>query len=240
MTSPISRRCALSLAGAAALAPDFAFAREPPAGPPLADIPQIPGPSRTIAVSADVEEALGARLAAALRDSGRFIVVGQAIGRSAARPSHRLWPAQYLVTRQTGLTGPAGELRLIETRTGATIETLPPPALSDAGANAIGDTVTRIALALAARPWKAQVLEAEDDVVIGAGQRSGLRAGDRMSVHRVVETLTDPASGALLGENAMDLGVVTLTGVGMRLARGSFQPRLGLPAMTGDFLLPHG
>jgi curli biogenesis system outer membrane secretion channel CsgG len=110
--------------------------------------------------------------------------------------------------------------------------------LGEATRRALNDAVVQIALALAAQPWRGQVVKADGGQVwLNAGGEAGVVVGDRMSLQRVGETLTDPATGAVLSEQMVQLGEVTITSVQPKLSIGTYRAILeGAPA-RGDFVV---
>ena len=110
--------------------------------------------------------------------------------------------------------------------------------LGGATRKALNDAVIDTAEALAAVPWRGQVVKAEaDGVYVNAGDEAGVTVGEKMSLQRIGESLTDPATGAVLSERMVELGVVTITSVEPKLAFGTYQPTIqGAPA-RGDFLV---
>ncbi|MFI4933536.1 MAG: CsgG/HfaB family protein [Caulobacterales bacterium] len=107
---------------------------------------------------------------------------------------------------------------------------------------AIADAVIKIEQALAAQPWRGQVVKFDSGTVwANAGGEGGVSVGDRFSLERVGESLTDPATGEVLKENMVELGVVTITNVEPKIAWGSYQPTITGDPARGDFLVlqPH-
>lgn len=48
-------------------------------------------------------------------------------------------------------------------------------------------------------------------VVLNVGTKSGLKAGDRLSVERVIKEIKDPATGAVLRRMSSKIGMVEVT-----------------------------
>ncbi len=110
--------------------------------------------------------------------------------------------------------------------------------LGDATRKALNEAVIEIVAALAAVPWRGQVVKAAGGVVyVNAGAEAGIAAGDQLSLQRVGESFTDPATGAVLSEHMVELGVVTITSVEPKLAAGSYQKTLDAEPARGDFLI---
>ena len=110
--------------------------------------------------------------------------------------------------------------------------------LGDATRKALNDAVIQIALTLGAIPWRGQVVQFENGLVyVNAGAEAGIAVGDRFSLQRVGEAFTDPATGQLLSEHMVELGVVTITGVEPKLSEGAYQKILDADPARGDFLI---
>jgi len=110
--------------------------------------------------------------------------------------------------------------------------------LGDATRRALTDAVLQIDQTLAAIPWRGQVVKADGgQLYVNAGAEAGVRVGDQLTVERVGETLTDPATGAVLKQDMMQLGVVTITDSEPKYAVGSYKPiATGDPA-RGDYVV---
>jgi curli biogenesis system outer membrane secretion channel CsgG len=110
--------------------------------------------------------------------------------------------------------------------------------LGDATRAAIGDAVVQIVAAAGAAPWRGQVVKFDSGMVwVNAGGESGVRVGDSMAIQRVGETLTDPATGIVLSQKLLDLGVVTITNVEPAIAWGNFAPSGSGEPVRGDALI---
>jgi curli biogenesis system outer membrane secretion channel CsgG len=103
---------------------------------------------------------------------------------------------------------------------------------------ALEDAVEQIAKTLAALPWRGQVVKYDAGVVwANAGAEGGVAVGDRFSVQRIGESLTDPATGEVLKENMQELGVVTISNVEDKIAWGAYQSSVPGDPARGDFLV---
>jgi curli biogenesis system outer membrane secretion channel CsgG len=157
------------------------------------------------------------------------------------------------------------DLRMVDTRTGAIVNTfkvkhkiqsnaiglttttngiaLGPNAFFNtpqgrATDGALEDAVVLITQTLAALPWRGQVVKYDAGVVwANAGGDGGVNVGDKFSVQRIGESLTDPATGEVLKEDMQDLGVVTITNVEDKIAWGSYQSTVPGDPQRGDFLV---
>ncbi len=157
------------------------------------------------------------------------------------------------------------DLRLVDTRTGAVVTSFKVKrrinahninfSTSLSGANigsngffntplgkaldgALDDAVAKITQALAAQPWRGQVVKYDAGVVyVNAGGEGGVTVGDHFDIERVGESLTDPATGKVLKETMVDLGVVTITNVEEKIAWGSYAPKASGDPARGDFVI---
>lgn len=110
--------------------------------------------------------------------------------------------------------------------------------LGEATDAALKDAVVQITKALATLPWRGQVVKFAAGVVyVNAGGDGGVATGDRYSIQRVGESLTDPATGKVLKEDMIDLGVVTITNVEPKIAWGSYEARASGDPVRGDFVI---
>ncbi|HEX4199642.1 MAG TPA: hypothetical protein VHZ26_19555 [Caulobacteraceae bacterium] len=249
----IDRRRALAGGGAAALASSLVAAPAAnhalhalAAGPVRRRAPLAPRRSIAVgpmagALSAAAGARIRRRLADALSASGHFAVVTwpKLASPPQAQPApsgHALLPAEYLLTAEIGGPGAGSrtawsgiQLRLIDVRSGETMERL------DA---ADGELVDRLGLAVAGRPWRAQVVRVlGSQLWLGAGRAAGVRVGDRMRLMRVCETLSPASAGGMLAENAVELGLLTVAHLEARVAAGPYRPVLDVKPAIGDFLI---
>jgi len=103
---------------------------------------------------------------------------------------------------------------------------------------ALADAVVQITRTLAAQPWRGQVVKYDSGTLwANAGGDGGVNVGDRFTVEHLGESLTDPATGEVLKENLVELGVVTITNVEPKIAWGTYQPSTPGDPARGDFLL---
>jgi curli biogenesis system outer membrane secretion channel CsgG len=110
--------------------------------------------------------------------------------------------------------------------------------LGEATEAALQEAVEKIAKALAGLPWRGQVVKFDAGVVyVNAGGEGGVNAGDKYSIQRVGESLTDPATGKVLKEDMVDLGVVTITNVEPKIAWGSYEGKATGDPARGDFVV---
>ncbi|MYL23491.1 hypothetical protein GLV89_06780 [Halomonas alkaliantarctica] len=100
---------------------------------------------------------------------------------------------------------------------------------------AIQRAVDRIVAASGDMPWRAQVAKVEGGkVYVNAGKNANLSRGDRLKLETVVEKITDPETGEVLGSEKRELGTVTLREIHDEYSVGVYQGR-GQPS-RGDIL----
>lgn len=96
--------------------------------------------------------------------------------------------------------------------------------LGAAAREAIVEASVRIARALDDQTWSARVAQVSgQSLYVNAGVGSGLRAGDALRIYRVVQTITDPVTGALLGSEKVEIGQATIAQVSEQYATATFQ-----------------
>jgi curli biogenesis system outer membrane secretion channel CsgG len=101
--------------------------------------------------------------------------------------------------------------------------------------DAMTEASARITQSLRDREWSAQVAQARGgQIYVNVGAEGGLRVGDRLRVQRVVEKITDPTTGALLGMEKADLGQAVVASVSGQYATASFQG--AAQPQTGDII----
>jgi len=197
----------------------------------------------------------------------QYLVVGSMTGQSAGDRGGGLsiGGSNAAVTLGGSQGSVQLDLRMIDTRTGAVVKTIKvrrninssnvgftgaaagipigangfgATPLGEAVRHAMNDAVIQIARTLAAMPWRGQVVKFENGIVwANVGAEGGIHAGDQLSVERVGETLTDPATGEVLSQSSVELGMVTISDVQPRIAWGAYRAaKPGDPA-RGDFLV---
>jgi curli biogenesis system outer membrane secretion channel CsgG len=104
--------------------------------------------------------------------------------------------------------------------------------LGQATRQAIETGVQKIVTATAPLPWTGRVAEvAGNQVFLNAGSAAGVKSGDTFAISTVVRTLTDPASGALLGVIEKPVGRVTVV---------STQEKFSIATMDSPFQTQRG
>lgn len=107
--------------------------------------------------------------------------------------------------------------------------------LGQAARRAIDQAVTRFAAAAAARPWQGRVVRAEGfEAVVNVGAADGVQVGDVFAVQRVLEVLTDPETGVVLGQKKQALGTLEVIGVDERVATATWKPSVVGELERGD------
>ncbi len=110
--------------------------------------------------------------------------------------------------------------------------------IGQAARKAITAAVERLALEAASRPWTGQVVAFDSgEVVINAGQTSGIRVGDTFELQRASAAFTDPATGRVLGRRKMRLGRLIITAVEEDLAFATYQPVTDASPKRGDLVV---
>ena len=107
--------------------------------------------------------------------------------------------------------------------------------LGKAARAAISKAVEQVAEALNDAPWQAAVAQVTGNrLYVNAGENSSLHPGDVLTVHRVVERVVDPVTGAVLGFEEEELGTATIFAVKEKYATASFETFS--PPAAGDTL----
>ena len=95
--------------------------------------------------------------------------------------------------------------------------------LGGATRRAIERAVANIVATSEREPWQALVVDFDGlDMAINAGSAAGVQVGDRFSVERITQKLTDPATGELLSARRRPLGTLVVKQVEPKLAFGAF------------------
>ena len=110
--------------------------------------------------------------------------------------------------------------------------------IGQAARKAITVAVERFALEAASRPWSGQVVAFDSgEVVINAGETSGIRVGDTFGLERASAAFTDPATGRVLGRRKARLGRLVITAVEEELAFAEYQPIADTLPKRGDLVV---
>ena len=110
--------------------------------------------------------------------------------------------------------------------------------LGAAARRAIDRAVARLSSEAAGRPWRGRVVDVSESLAyINAGGDDGIRVGDRFDVFRIVDSLTDPETGVVLGEKKARIGSLAVTEVQAKLAVAEWTPSTATPLERGDLVL---
>ena len=110
--------------------------------------------------------------------------------------------------------------------------------LGEATRHAIEKAVAEIVAVAERQPWHALVVEVEGrNVAINAGRGSRLRKGDRFRVERVLNKLTDPATGEVLSVRRKTLGTLEIKNVEEKISFGVFKATDKQPPARGDIVV---
>ncbi len=94
-------------------------------------------------------------------------------------------------------------------------------------------------IATAARePWHALLVDFDGkEAVINAGRNAGVKAGDRFSVERIAQRLTDPATGEVLSVRRRTLGTLEVTNAEDKVSYATFTSSDPNPPVRGDLVI---
>jgi curli biogenesis system outer membrane secretion channel CsgG len=107
--------------------------------------------------------------------------------------------------------------------------------LGKAARAAIAEAVHSIIGALTSFAWEGAVAKVNGGTLyVNAGMDSGLVPGDVLTIYRVVDQVTDPVTGEILGLETAVLGQATITQVQSRYATARFAT--ASPPQVGDVL----
>jgi curli biogenesis system outer membrane secretion channel CsgG len=110
--------------------------------------------------------------------------------------------------------------------------------IGQAARKAITAAIDRFANEAASRPWNGQVVAVDSgEVVINAGQTSGIKVGDAFAVERASAAFTDPATGRVLGRRKSRLGRLVVTAVEDEIAFAAYQPLGDAVPARGDLVV---
>ncbi len=95
--------------------------------------------------------------------------------------------------------------------------------LGKAARGAISEATQSIVQAMNSHAWEGAVAKVSGNLLyVNAGQDSGLAPGDVLTIHRVIDKVTDPVTGEVLGMEMVELGYATVTNVQARYATANF------------------
>lgn len=109
--------------------------------------------------------------------------------------------------------------------------------LGEAARHAIDKAVMEIIATAAREPWHALLVDFDGkEAVINAGRNAGVKPGDRFNVERILQRLTDPATGEVLSVRRARLGTLEVTNVEDKVSFASFTTADGNQPIRGDLV----
>lgn len=109
--------------------------------------------------------------------------------------------------------------------------------LGKAARQAVAAVVDQFARDAAAQPWTGRVVAFDfGEVVLNSGSRAGIQVDDTFQIQRVLEPLTDPVTGRVLGQRSAQIGHMVVTRVEDELAFGSFSSKWDVVPERGDLV----
>jgi curli biogenesis system outer membrane secretion channel CsgG len=109
--------------------------------------------------------------------------------------------------------------------------------LGEAARSAIDKAVAEIIATAARQPWHALLVDYDGkEAIINAGRNAGLKPGDRFNVERILQRLTDPATGEVLSVRRARLGTLEVTSVEDRVSFAAFTTADGNQPIRGDLV----
>jgi curli biogenesis system outer membrane secretion channel CsgG len=110
--------------------------------------------------------------------------------------------------------------------------------LGAAARKAIDKAVKEIIDTAARQPWHGLLVDYDGkEAVINAGRNAGIKAGDHFSVERIIQKLTDPATGEVLSVRRATLGTLEVKGVEEKVSFASFTTADGNQPARGDLVV---
>ena len=110
--------------------------------------------------------------------------------------------------------------------------------LGEASRKAIDHAVAEIIATAAREPWRALLVDYDGkEAVINAGRNSGVKTGDHFTVQRIMQRLTDPATGEVLSVKRVTLGTLEVTNVEDKVAFATFTTAEGNQPARGDLVV---
>ena len=109
--------------------------------------------------------------------------------------------------------------------------------LGEASRKAIDKAVAEIIATAAREPWHALLVDYDGkEAVINAGRNAGVKPGDHFTVQRIMQRLTDPATGEVLSVKRVTLGTLDVTNVEDKVAFATFTTADGNQPARGDLV----
>ena len=92
--------------------------------------------------------------------------------------------------------------------------------------------------AAAKQPWHALIVDYDGkEAAINAGRNAGVKPGDRFSVERIAQKLTDPATGEVLSVKRVSLGTLEVSRVEEKVSFATFATADGNQPARGDLVM---
>ena len=140
-----------------------------------------------------------------------------------------------LATRRVEKTVSSNSVALQATASGASFggDQFDQTSLGRASREAIQEAVAQIVRDMENVPWQGLVAKADSGrIYINAGRNANLAPGMRLRATRVVNAITDPATGEMLGSEKVSVGDIIIVDVQDRYSVG--RPAGGLTPKQGD------
>ena len=109
--------------------------------------------------------------------------------------------------------------------------------LGAAARQAIDKAVAQVIATAAREPWHALLVDYDGkEAIINAGRNAGVKAGDHFNVERILQKLTEPATGEVLSVKRARLGTLEVTNVEEKVSFASFTTADGNQPVRGDLV----
>lgn len=109
--------------------------------------------------------------------------------------------------------------------------------LGGAARAAIQKAVAEIIVTASREPWHALLVDYDGkDAIINAGRNAGVKPGDHFNVERILQRLTDPATGEVLSVKRARLGTLEVKSVEEKVSFAAFTTADGNQPIRGDLV----
>jgi len=110
--------------------------------------------------------------------------------------------------------------------------------LGEASRKVVERAVADLIAAAAKQPWHALIVDYDGkEAAINAGRNAGVKPGDRFSVERIAQKLTDPATGEVLSVKRVSLGTLEVSRVEEKVSFATFATADGNQPARGDLVM---
>jgi len=110
--------------------------------------------------------------------------------------------------------------------------------LGAASRAAIEKAVAEIVATAARERWHGLLVDYDGkEAIINAGRNAGIKRGDRFNVERVIQRLTDPATGEVLSVRRQTLGTLEVKNVEEKVSFATFATADGNQPVRGDLVI---